>query len=149
LLTARERLQLHQQEPQCANCHRKIDPIGFGLENFDAVGQWRISDTYQARDEAGKPLPNAQKTWTIDAGGALHKGPAFRDYFELRSIIAAKQENFARGLASALIEYALGRPCGFSDEPLIAGIVSQAGTKSFATREFIHALIRSQEFSSK
>ena len=149
LLTARERLQLHQQEPQCANCHRKIDPIGFGLENFDAVGQWRISDTYQARDEAGKPLPNAQKTWTIDAGGALHKGPAFRDYFELRSIIAAKQENFARGFASALIEYALGRPCGFSDEPLIAGILAQAGTKSFATREFIHALIRSQEFSSK
>jgi len=67
----------------------------------------------------------------------------------LRSIIAAKQENFARGFASALIEYALGRPCGFSDEPLIASIVAQAGTKSFATREFIHALIRSQEFSSK
>ena len=149
LLTARERLHLHQQEPQCANCHRKIDPIGFGLENFDAVGQWRTTDTYQARDEAGKPLPNAQKTWTIEAGGALHKGPAFRDYFELRSIIAAKQENFSRGFASALIEYALGRPCGFSDEPLIASIVAQAGTKSFATREFIHALIRSKEFSSK
>jgi hypothetical protein len=149
LLTARERLQLHQQEPQCLNCHRKIDPIGFGLENFDAVGQWRTNDTYQARDEAGKPLPNAQKTWTIDAGGALHKGPAFRDYFELRAIIAAKQENFARGFASALIEYALGRPCGFSDEHLIASIVAQAGAKSFATREFIHALIRSKEFSSK
>ena len=149
LLTARERLQLHQQEPQCLNCHRKIDPIGFGLENFDAVGQWRTADTYQARDETGKPLPNAQKTWTIDAGGALHKGPAFRDYFELRAIIAAQQENFARGFASALIEYALGRPCGFSDEPLIASIVAQAGAKSFATREFIHALIRSKEFSSK
>ena len=149
LLTARERLQMHQQEPQCANCHRKIDPIGFGLENFDAVGQWRTTDTYQARDEAGKPLPNAKKTWTIDAGGVLHKGPAFRDYFELRAIIAAKQENFARGFASALIEYALGRPCGFSDEPLVASIVAQAGTKSFATREFVHALIRSPEFLSK
>ncbi|MBL9202649.1 MAG: DUF1592 domain-containing protein [Opitutaceae bacterium] len=149
LLTARERLQMHQQEPQCANCHRKIDPIGFGLENFDAVGQWRTTDTYQARDEAGKPLPNAKKTWTIDAGGVLHKGPAFRDYFELRAIIAAKQENFARGFASALIEYALGRPCGFSDEPLVATIVAQAGAKSFATREFVHALLRSREFLSK
>ena len=149
LLTARERLQMHQQEPQCANCHRKIDPIGFGLENFDAVGQWRTTDTYEARDEAGKPLPNARKTWTIDAGGALHRGPAFRDYFELRAILAAKPENFARGFASALIEYALGRPCGFSDQPLVARIVAQAGAKSFATREFVHALIRSPEFLSK
>jgi cytochrome c553 len=149
LLTARERLRKHQEEPQCANCHRKIDPIGFGLENFDAVGQWRTTDTYEARDEQGKALPNARKTWIIDAGGTLHRGPAFRDYFELRAIIAGKQENFARGFASALIEYALGRPCGFSDEPLIASIVAQAGARSFATREFVHALIRSPEFLSK
>jgi hypothetical protein len=149
LLTARERLRKHQEEPQCANCHRKIDPIGFGLENFDAVGQWRTTDTYEARDEQGKALPNARKTWIIDAGGTLHRGPAFRDYFDLRAIIAGKQENFARGFASALIEYALGRPCGFSDEPLIASIVAQAGARSFATREFVHALIRSPEFLSK
>jgi hypothetical protein len=149
LLTARERLRKHQEEPQCANCHRKIDPIGFGLENFDAVGQWRTTDTYEARDEQGKALPNARKTWVIDAGGVLHRGPAFRDYFELRAILAARQENFARGFASALIEYALGRPCGFSDEPLVASIVAQAGARSFATREFVHALIRSPEFLSK
>lgn len=149
LLTTRERLQLHQQEPQCANCHRRIDPIGFGLENFDAVGQWRTADSYQARDEAGKPLPDATRTWTIDAGGVLHKGPAFRDYFELRAIIAARPESFARGFASALIEYALGRPCGFSDEPLVARLVTQAGAKGFATREFFHSLILSPEFLSK
>lgn len=149
LLTARERLQLHQQEPQCANCHRKIDPIGFGLENFDAVGQWRTTDTYEARDEAGKPVPNARRTWVIDAGGALHRGPAFRDFLELRAIIAGREESFARGFTSALIEYALGRPCGFSDEPLVARIVAQAGAKSFATREFVHALIRSPEFLSR
>lgn len=149
VLTTRERLQVHQQEPQCANCHRKIDPIGFGLENFDAVGQWRTTDSYEARDESGAPLPNAKKTWIIDAGGTLHKGPAFRDYFELRALIAAKQEAFARGFAAALIEYALGRPAGFSDEPLIASIVAQAGEKAFATREFVHALIRSKEFATK
>ncbi|MFM9031039.1 MAG: DUF1588 domain-containing protein, partial [Opitutaceae bacterium] len=149
LLTKRERLQMHQQEPQCANCHRKIDPIGFGLENFDAVGRWRLEDSYQALDASGKPLPNATRTWTIDAGGTLHKGPAFRDYNALRAIIAPKQENYARGFASALIEYALGRPCGFSDEPLVASMVAQAGVKSFATREFVHALLRSPEFLSK
>ncbi len=149
LLTTRERLRAHQEDPQCTNCHRKIDPIGFGLENFDAVGQWRTADSYEARDESGAPVPHAKKTWTIEAGGVLHKGPAFKDYFELRALIAAKEENFARGFASALVEYALGRPCVFSDEPLIENIVTQARTKSFATREFVHALIRSNEFQSK
>ena len=149
LLTARERQQAHQENPQCVNCHRKIDPIGFGLENFDATGQWRATDSYQAFDATGAPVPNAKKTWTIEAAGALHKGPAFKDYFELRDIIASKQGNFCRGFASALVEYALGRPCGFSDEPLLENILAQAQAKSFATREFVHALIRSPEFQSK
>jgi hypothetical protein len=149
LLTTRERLQAHQENPQCANCHRKIDPIGFGLENFDAVGQWRTTDSYEVRDESGRRTAPARKTWTIEPGGALHKGPAFSDYFELRKVIAAREENFARGFTSALIEYALGRPCGFSDEPLVASVVDQARSRSFATREFVHALIRSKEFQSR
>ncbi|MEY5011153.1 MAG: hypothetical protein RLZZ253_2292, partial [Verrucomicrobiota bacterium] len=66
-LTTRERLQAHQENPQCTSCHRKIDPIGFGLENFDAAGQWRTEDHYTALDAAGKPDPKSQKTWTIDA----------------------------------------------------------------------------------
>ena len=74
---------------------------------------------------------------------------AFSDYFELRRVIAEREENFARGFTSALIEYALGRPCGFSDQPLVAAVVDQARSKSFATREFVHALIRSQEFQSR
>jgi mono/diheme cytochrome c family protein len=149
LLTTRERLRAHQEDPQCASCHRKIDPIGFGLENFDAVGQWRTTDSYQALDASGAPDPGARKTWTIEAAAQLHKGPAFRDYFGLREIIASKKENFARAFTSALIEYALGRPCGFSDETLVEDMVKQAGEKSFATREFIHALVRSKEFQSK
>ena len=56
VLTTRERLQMHQEDAQCASCHRKIDPIGFGLENFDAVGQWRTEDTYQVMDDKGKPV---------------------------------------------------------------------------------------------
>ncbi len=149
LLTTRERLQAHQENPQCANCPRKIAPIGFGLENFDAVGKWRTTDSYEVRDESGRRTAPARKTWTIEPGGALHKGPAFSDYFELRKVIAAREENFARGFTSALIEYALGRPCGFSDEPLVASVVDQARSRSFATREFVHALIRSKEFQSR
>jgi hypothetical protein len=149
LLTTRERIKAHQEEPQCASCHRKIDPIGFGLENFDATGQWRTKETYQAVDAAGKPDPKARKTWTIETASVFHKGPAFKDYFEMRDIIAQKRAGFARGFSSALVEYALGRPCGFSDEPLIENLVAQAREKDFATRTFIHALIRSKEFQTK
>ena len=142
LLTSRERLLAHQEEPQCASCHRKIDPIGFGLENFNAVGKWRTEDSYEKKG-VGK------KNWTIDPSGAFHKGQAFKDYFELRDIVASKPADFSRGLAEALIEYALGRPYGFSDEDLAAAIVSQAGKKEFAIREFIHELVKSKAFQTK
>jgi hypothetical protein len=142
LLDVRERMRAHQEQPQCASCHRKIDPIGFGLENFDAAGKWRTEDTYE-RKGAGK------KTWPVDPAAALHNGPAFKDYFELRDIVASRSEPFARGFTEALIEYALGRPYGFSDEDLAAGIVRQAQQKDFALREFIHALIASDAFHTK
>lgn len=149
LLTTQERLRAHQEEPQCASCHRKIDPIGLGLENFDAVGQWRIEDTYQLMDPAGKPDPQAKKTWTIEAAAQLHNGPAFHDYFELRSIVAGQADAFARGFGSALVEYALGRPVGFSDEPLVEAIRQRAANNKYAVREFVQALVASQEFHTK
>jgi hypothetical protein len=149
VLTTRERVVAHQEDPQCASCHRKIDPIGFGLENFDAVGQWRTEDSYEAKDDDGKPLPNAKKTWAIDPAGSFHKGAAFANYQELRGVVASKDEAFARGFTSALIEYALGSPCGFSDETLVDGIVEHARARDFAVRAFVHALIQSKEFHSK
>ena len=77
ILTTRERLLAHQEEAQCASCHRKIDPIGFGLENFNAAGKWRTEDSYQARDGRGRGV-GKRKTWTIDASGAFHKGPGIQ-----------------------------------------------------------------------
>ncbi len=149
VLTTRERLLAHQEDPQCASCHRKIDPIGFGLENFDAAGQWRTEDSYEAINASGKPDPKTKKTWTIEAAAQLHKGPAFKDYFGLRDIIASKSDAFARGFSEALIEYALGRPLGFRDETLVADMLHQAGKKDLAMREFIHALVASKEFHTK
>lgn len=149
VLTTRERLQAHQEDAQCASCHRKIDPIGFGLENFDTVGQWRTEDSYQLTDANGKPDPKSRKTWTIDAGATFHRGPSFRDYFEMRDIISAKSDAFARGFSVELIEYALGRSIGFRDEPLIAEMMQRAGRKDLAAREFIQALVASKEFHTK
>ena len=149
VLTTHERLLAHQEDPQCLSCHRKIDPIGLGLENFDAAGQWRTEDSYQAMDARGRPDPKLKKTWTIEAGAAFYKGPAFKDYFGMRDIVASKSGAFARGFSEALIEYALGRPLGFRDEPLIAEMLHRAGTQDLAMREFIHALVSSREFHTK
>ena len=142
MLNVRERLRAHQEQPQCANCHRKIDPIGFGLENFDAAGKWRTEDTYERKG-------GTKKTWPVDPAAAFHNGPAFKDYFELRDIVASRSDAFARGLTEALIEYALGRPFGFTDEQLATSVVKQAREKDFALREFIHALVASEDFHSK
>jgi len=142
LLTTRERLAAHMEEPQCASCHRKIDPIGFGLENFNAAGKWRTEDTYEKRG-VGK------KTWPIDPSGQFHNGPAFKDYLELRDLVASRAAGFARGFTEALIEYALGRPFGFTDEALAEAVVARAEAKDFALREFLHALVASPEFGRK
>lgn len=148
-LETKERLRAHQEDPQCANCHRKIDPIGFGLENFDAAGQWRTTDSIMALDAAGKPDKKTLKTWTIESAAALYKGPAFKDYFGLRDIIAAKPDAFARSYSEALIEYALGRPVGFRDKPLLDTMVSEGADKDYAVRQFIHTLVASREFHTK
>ncbi|PHS15448.1 MAG: hypothetical protein COA78_05075 [Blastopirellula sp.] len=142
VLTTRERLLAHQEQPQCASCHRKIDPIGFGLENWDAAGKWRTQDSYSIPGQK-------RKTWEIDASGAFHKGPSFEDYFEMRDLIAAREDDFAQGFTEALIEYALGRPFGFSDEKLATQMVTSAKSQHFSINEFIHTLVQSKEFQTK
>jgi hypothetical protein len=148
VLTTRERVLAHQEEAQCASCHRKIDPIGFGLENWGAAGKWRTTDSYRLRDKKGRGIGKA-KTWEIDASGAFHKGPAFSDFHQLRDLIAEREEDFARGFTEHLIEYALGRPFGFTDEDLANAIVSSAKSNQFALSEFVHALIKSEKFRTK
>ena len=142
LLTTRERIQMHQEQPQCASCHRRIDPIGFGLENFDAAGRWRTEDSYE---RAGL----GRKTWPIDPSGTLHQGPSFTNFSDLRDHIHQRAEQFAKGLSTALVEYALGHPAGFSDEPLIEQIVRDAASKDLTLRSFIHSLVQSQPFRTK
>ncbi|MEK0446842.1 MAG: hypothetical protein RLZZ399_2163 [Verrucomicrobiota bacterium] len=142
LLTTRERLAAHQEEPQCSQCHRKIDPIGFGLENFDASGRWRTQDSYFKKG-VGK------KEWPIDPAGAFYKGPAFRNFAELREIIANSPRRFSATFAEALVEYALGRPVGFTDQALIQQMTQAAEQKNFVLSEYLFALINSREFQSK
>ena len=149
VINTRERLLAHQEDPQCTSCHRKIDPLGFGLENFDAVGQWRTSESYTATDSTGKPIPASHKSWPIDPAAALHRGPGFQSFHELRDLVAQRSPAFARGFSAALVEYALGRPAGFRDEPLLEHMVAHAQHRQFALRDFFHTLVQSREFQSK
>ncbi len=141
-LSPRERVLAHQEEAQCLQCHRKIDPIGFGLENFNAIGQWRTTELYNKAN-------GGLKEWPIDPSGALYKGPKFDDYLALRDILAEKREAFARGFAEALLEYALGRPLSFTDGDAVAEIVNEARKKDFAVAEFVRALACSRVFQLK
>jgi hypothetical protein len=139
-LTTRERIAQHQEDAQCTQCHRKIDPVGFGLENFDAAGRWRELDL-----RPGVP----QQRRAIDASGVFFKGASFNNFFEMRDLVAARPERLAQGFTEALIEYGLGRSFGFSDAALAAEVLERAGKKDFAVPEFIHALVASKAFHSK
>ena len=140
-LSKKQKLIVHQEEAQCASCHRKIDPIGFGLENFDAIGKWRRTD------EHARSAKN--KRGVIDASGAFHKGPSFSNFFELRERIYDRKDEFARGFTETLIEYGLGRPFAITDETLAQEILSKAQSKDYHMREFVQALVHSEQFWTK
>ena len=146
MLPARELLNAHMEEAQCAQCHRKIDPLGYGLENFDAVGRWRDLE-YTEVAKGNRVLKTKQHP--IDAGGSLPDGTAFDGFFELRDRIGDREQAFAQGFAEALVEYGLGRPFGFSDHHLGEAIMRRTEGTGFQMREFIHALVQSEEFRRK
>ena len=86
-------MEQHRANPNCATCHARMDPLGFGFENFDAIGAWREKD--------GK--------FPIDASGVLPDGQTFKGPTELKAILKAKANEFARCLAEKMLTYALGR----------------------------------------
>ena len=148
-LTKRQKLAAHMEEAQCASCHRKMDPIGFGMENFTASGKWRSREILYTKNRKGQMKPS-RTSFPINTSGKLHNGPAFKDFFELRELIASDyQDDFARGFTEALIEYGLGRPFGFTDDELAQSIMSTAKDKNYALSEFIHTLVQAKEFQSK
>jgi hypothetical protein len=146
LLPARDLLVAHMEEPQCAQCHRRIDPIGFGLEQFNAVGLWR--DTEYTEIANNNQVKKSQEH-PIDATGSLPDGTAFNGFHQLREAIATQQDAFTRGMIEPLIAYALGRPFGFSDETLASEMLSQSQSANSTLRSLIHLLVASDTFRSK
>jgi hypothetical protein len=147
-LSTRERLRAHQEEAQCASCHRKIDPIGFGLENFDAAGKWRTEEHQFTKNRKGR-IQLSRTATPIDTSGKFHNGSTFANYFELRDRIAEREEDFARGFTEALISYSLGRPFGFTDEKLAQEILAAAKARQYSVSALVQALVLSEAFRQK
>ena len=99
-LSLRERLEIHRKDPGCASCHKTMDPLGMGLENFDAVGRWRDKEGERA----------------VDSTGELPSGEKFSGPIELIGIIRGRQEQFHRAFAERLLTYALGRGLEYYDK---------------------------------
>jgi hypothetical protein len=128
--TVRERLALHRASPQCAACHAKIDPWGFGLENYDSVGRWR--DT-----EAGKP---------VDARGELPEGPAFHGPEEMKKLLMDRRDLVIRNLTSKMLGYALGRSLTLEDSCAVDEIVEQVKKEYYSSYALIRGIVLSTPF---
>jgi hypothetical protein len=129
-LTLRERLEQHRSRAECASCHARMDPLGYALENFDAVGAWRDRD-----GEA-----------PIDPSGALPDGRRFRGAAELRAILSEQPERFARCLTEKLLVYALGQGLTPANRPAVNRIVRHTGRNGYRVSSLVIALVRSDLF---
>lgn len=129
--TLRQQLELHLSSKLCASCHKRMDPIGFGLENFDAIGKWR--DT-----ESGQPL---------DTSGKLYTGEDFNGPAELRKILAdTKRDAFVRTLSEKMLTYALGRGLEYYDKPAIHEVAAKTADGDYRFHALVKAVVNSTPF---
>jgi hypothetical protein len=128
--TVRERMEQHRKDPVCASCHKVMDPLGFALENFDAVGRWR------AQDE-GAP---------IDASGELADGATVDGVVALREAILRRPELFVSTMTEKLLTYALGRGVDHRDMPVVREIVRQAGRQDYRFASIVTGIVNSAPF---
>lgn len=133
-LTLRQRTELHRKDPTCANCHKVLDPIGFGLENFDAIGQWRN------QDDAGG---------SIDAAGELPGGKHFTSPKELKAIIAARKNDLARNVTEKLLAYALCRQLEGYDEIVVDHLMETIARDGYRMQTLITEIVTSYPFTHR
>ncbi len=132
--TMREKMEIHRKNPECRNCHARMDPIGLGLENFNALGQFRTQ-------EHGKP---------IDASGKLLTGEGFADVARLKEILAGKRkQDFYRCLAEKLLTYAIGRGVEYYDATTINQLIDRMEKNQGKLRELIQGIVESAPFQKR
>ena len=129
-LSVRQMLEMHRANAVCASCHARMDPLGLSLENFDAIGQWRTTDS-------GNP---------IDASGVLLDGTKVNGPRELRSALVANKSIFAGAVTQKLLTYALGRGLEYYDAPTVRAIDRAAAADDYRWSSVIAAIVKSPPF---
>jgi hypothetical protein len=132
--TQREMMEIHRRNPECRGCHARMDPIGLGLENFNALGQFR-------REEHGQP---------IDAAGKLVTGEKFADVATLKQVLAgSRAADFHRCLAEKLLTYAIGRGVEIHDSTTIDLLAGRMEKNRGSLRELVHGIVDSAPFQKR
>src|SRR5262249_44602826 len=128
--STRQRMELHRKNPVCASCHARMDPIGFALENYDALGGWRLSESNTA----------------IDPSGTLPDGTSFTGPAGLRQFLVERREEIVKTVTRKLMTYALGRGVEFYDMPAVRKITHEAATSDFRWSTLILGIVKSTPF---
>jgi hypothetical protein len=128
--SVRERLSRHRENPQCAGCHSRIDPIGFALDNYDVIGRWRT-------EEGGKP---------IDTLGELPDGTRIDGPAELRALLMQRRDLFVRNLTTKMLGYALGRGLTLEDACTVDSILAQVRANDYDAQSLIEGIVLSTPF---
>jgi hypothetical protein len=129
-LSLRRRLEKHREQPECATCHLRMDPLGFGLENYDPIGRWRTRIGNQSVDATGV-LP----------GGEKFEGPA-----QLKEILLGRKEDFVRNVTQKMLAYALGRGLEYYDAPAVKRIGEAMAEKQFRSSVLVTEIVKSFPF---
>ena len=133
-LSLRAAMERHRANPVCATCHVRMDPLGFALENFDAIGRWRTIS------EAGTP---------IDASGELPDGSQFEGVAGLRKLAVAHRDDFIRTFTEKLLMYATGRGLEYYDMPAVRQILREAAPGDYRWSSIILGITKSMPFQMR
>jgi cytochrome c551/c552 len=134
VLPMREALAQHRDNPACASCHAAMDPIGFALDNFDAIGRWRTLDVSGDK---------------IDPSGVLPDGTRFEGVAGLRQVLLSRPERFVSTLTENLLAYSLGRSLEQYDRPVVRSVVRQAATRDYRFSELVLGVVSSVPFQMR
>jgi hypothetical protein len=133
-LTLRQQMEEHRNNPDCASCHARMDPLGFSLENFDAIGRWRLQD---------------EQSVPIDASGQLPDGAKFSGPAELQGILLSKKEMFVRSLAEKLMIYGLGRGVTLRDDCALDDVAKRCKNEGYKFSALIKGVVSSDAFRKR
>jgi len=143
-LTVGQRLAKHREQSTCRNCHRRIDPYGLALENFNVIGQWRTQiDGEKPIARWGRDRPD------IEIGGTLPSGDRYDSFATFKQQLSKQDQRFLRGVTEKLLMFAVARTIEPADRPLIDHAISNAAEQNNSLRSLIKTIVTSPTFQQK